>query len=316
MRKYKYATADDVHDVGLDLVRKMHGKYDGGPRLSTLEPYIEHAKTAPSNMAEFKVLQKLPLHPADAFIWYPNGEARAQQTMAPFLNKGFRVIGPDTLEQNGLMQRASQEYGNWGYTHEVEDWGPQPPPARPADRRTQAPAQAQMIQRPQEIIWAPQEGPQTALLQCPVFEVFYGGARGGGKTDGMVGDWIQHSSLYGENAVGIFVRRNRTQLSEVIARTKQLFPKLGARYNETKSEWRMQGGGRLRFVYLEHDADAENYQGHNYTRVYIEEVTNFPSPGRSISSKRPYAPQPGSRLGCDLQVILEALVITGSRPGT
>lgn len=136
-----------------------------------------------------------------------------------------------------------------------------------------------MIQRPQEIIWAPQEGPQTALLQCPVFEVFYGGARGGGKTDGMVGDWIQHSSLYGENAVGIFVRRNRTQLSEVIARTKQLFPKLGARYNETKSEWRMQGGGRLRFVYLEHDADAENYQGHNYTRVYIEEVTNFPSPG-------------------------------------
>jgi len=122
MRKYKYATADDVHDVGLDLVRKMQGKYDGGPRLSTLEPYIEHAKTAPSNMAEFKVLQKLPLHPADAFIWYPTGEARAGQTMAPFLNKGFRVIGPDTLNQNGLMQRASHAYGNWGYNLEVEDW--------------------------------------------------------------------------------------------------------------------------------------------------------------------------------------------------
>ena len=38
-------------------------------------------------------------------------------------------------------------------------------------------------------------------------------------------------------------------------------------------------GARLRFVYLERDADAENYQGHNYTRVYIEEVTNFPAPG-------------------------------------
>lgn len=129
------------------------------------------------------------------------------------------------------------------------------------------------------VIWAPQEGPQTALLQCPVFEVFYGGARGGGKTDGMIGDWLQHSSLYGEHAIGIFVRRNRTQLSEVIARTKQIFGKMaGAKYNETKSEWVMPEGGRLRFVYLERLADAENYQGHSYTRVYIEEVTNFPSP--------------------------------------
>lgn len=130
----------------------------------------------------------------------------------------------------------------------------------------------------QVVIWEPQAGPQTALLQCPVFEVFYGGARGGGKTDGMIGDWLQHSALYGENAIGIFVRRNRTQLSEVIARTKQLFNKLGAKYNETKSEWLMPTGARLRFVYLERLADAENYQGHSYTRVYIEEVTNFPSP--------------------------------------
>ena len=37
--------------------------------------------------------------------------------------------------------------------------------------------------------WGPQKGPQTALLACPVFEVFFGGARGGGKTDGMLGEW-------------------------------------------------------------------------------------------------------------------------------
>ena len=29
--------------------------------------------------------------------------------------------------------------------------------------------------------WEPQKGPQTALLACPVFEVFFGGARGGGR---------------------------------------------------------------------------------------------------------------------------------------
>jgi len=129
----------------------------------------------------------------------------------------------------------------------------------------------------QTILWSPQPGPQTALLECPIFEVFYGGARGGGKTESSIGDWLQHSSQYQEAAIGIFVRRKFKQLAEVIARTKQIFPKLGARYNEQKAEWRMANGARLKFVYLERDSDAEEYQGHNYTRVYVEEVTNFPS---------------------------------------
>jgi hypothetical protein len=131
----------------------------------------------------------------------------------------------------------------------------------------------------QKVIWQPQPGPQTALLECPIFEVFYGGARGGGKTEGSIGDWLQHSSQYGEHAIGIFVRRKLTQLSEVIARTKQIFVKLGAKYNEQQKTWTMPQGGRLKFVYLERDSDAEEYQGHSYTRIYVEELTNFPSAG-------------------------------------
>jgi hypothetical protein len=129
----------------------------------------------------------------------------------------------------------------------------------------------------QTVIWQPQEGPQVALLSCPVFEIFYGGARGGGKTESSIGDWLQHSSQYGEDAIGIFFRRKLVQLAEVIARTKQIFPKLGAKYNEQQKTWSMANGARLKFAYLERDSDAEEYQGHNYTRVYVEEVTNFPS---------------------------------------
>lgn len=136
----------------------------------------------------------------------------------------------------------------------------------------------EIVSPTQEIIWQPQPGPQTALLECPVFEIFYGGARGGGKTESSIGDWLQHSGLYKEDAIGIFVRRKLTQLSEVIARTRQLFTKLNAKYNEQQKTWTMANGARLRFVYLERDADAEEYQGHSYTRIYIEEVTNFPSP--------------------------------------
>jgi len=61
--------------------------------------------------------------------------------------------------------------------------------------------------------WEPQPGPQTALLACPVFEVFFGGARGGGKTDGMLGEWASHADLHGKNAVGLMVRREQAQLT-------------------------------------------------------------------------------------------------------
>jgi hypothetical protein len=130
-----------------------------------------------------------------------------------------------------------------------------------------------------QIIWEPQEGPQMALIECPVFEVFFGGARGGGKTEGSIGDWLQHAATYGENATGIFVRKQFKQLAEVVARTQQIFPKIGATYNITRAEWTFPNGARLKFVHLERDSDAENYQGHSYTRVYIEEATNFANPG-------------------------------------
>jgi hypothetical protein len=125
--------------------------------------------------------------------------------------------------------------------------------------------------------WEPQPGPQTALLACPVFEVFFGGARGGGKTDGMLGEWASHADLHGKNAVGLMVRRERVQLLETIERSRQIYVPIGARYNDQDKMWRWPNGARLRFAYLERDADADAYQGHSYTRVYVEELGTFPS---------------------------------------
>lgn len=39
----------------------------------------------------------------------------------------------------------------------------------------------------ENIVWAPQPGPQEALVHCPITLIGYGGARGGGKTDGVLG---------------------------------------------------------------------------------------------------------------------------------
>ncbi len=128
-----------------------------------------------------------------------------------------------------------------------------------------------------EVIWSPHAGPQTALIACPCFEVFFGGARGGGKTDGMLGEWISHQDQYGGHCIGLMVRRERTQLVETIERSRLLYLPLGAKFNEVDKMWRFPNGSRLRFAYLERDADADAYMGHSYTRVYVEEITTFPS---------------------------------------
>ena len=128
------------------------------------------------------------------------------------------------------------------------------------------------------VIWEPQEGPQTLLLTCPHFEVFYGGARGGGKTDGVLGDWLGHADRYGRHANGLMVRRELTQLRETIERSKELYAPLGARYVDDEKQWRFRNGARIKFAYLERDSDADTYQGHSYTRLYIEEIGNFPDP--------------------------------------
>lgn len=128
------------------------------------------------------------------------------------------------------------------------------------------------------IAWAPQRGPQTALITCPIFEAFFGGARGGGKTDGMLGEWAIHADRYGKDAIGLMLRRTRIELTETFERAKVLFKPLGAVFTEVPMRCFMPGGGRLTFAYLEKDRDAEGYQGHSYTRVYVEELGNFPNP--------------------------------------
>lgn len=134
----------------------------------------------------------------------------------------------------------------------------------------------------QNVVWAPASGPQRALLSCPVFEALFGGARGGGKTDALLGDWAQHSSEYGEHAIGLVVRRSAKQLGEMFQRARALFQPLGAKFVGSPETGGMRvtmpGGGRLIFAYLRKDSDADEYQGWSITRLYVEEVGNFPSP--------------------------------------
>lgn len=127
-----------------------------------------------------------------------------------------------------------------------------------------------------EIIWDAQPK-QAAFIACPCDDVGFGGARGGGKSDAVIGDWACHEDQYKSDAIGLAFRRERTQLTELIERAKSVLCQIGHKWHEQDKYFRGPNGGRLRFSYLENDADADSYQGHSYTRLYPEEMGTFPS---------------------------------------
>ncbi len=127
------------------------------------------------------------------------------------------------------------------------------------------------------IAWGPQPGPQASLVRCPVEEIFYGGSRGGGKSDGMLGKFGLKAAKYGSKARGVFFRRELPQLDSAIDRSREMYGPVGAQYSEWKKTWMFPNGATLRFRSLERDQDAEKYQGHSYTDVFFEELTNYPN---------------------------------------
>lgn len=131
---------------------------------------------------------------------------------------------------------------------------------------------------PAQVAWRPQPGPQTALLACPIGDVFFGGARGGGKTDGLLGDFLTQAGRYKRHARGVLFRRSYREIEEVEERARAIYPLLGARENRGKHIWIFPGGATLRMRYLKRDADASNYQGHQYTWMGFDELGNWATP--------------------------------------
>jgi len=128
------------------------------------------------------------------------------------------------------------------------------------------------------LVWAPQAGPQKALVDCPFVETFFGGSRGGGKTDGILGKWAIKSWRYGSAFNGVFFRKEMPQSDDLIERAKEIYLPLGADWREQPRSFRMPGGGRVRFRPLENVTDAEKYQGQNLTDAAVEEAGNYPEP--------------------------------------
>ena len=123
-------------------------------------------------------------------------------------------------------------------------------------------------------MWNPQPK-QKILLDCRYPLVFFGGARGGGKTNGILGKYgVKASRSKRVNA--IFFRQEMPQADDLIEEAKDIYCRIGARWREQRRMFEFESGSRVRFRPLETEKDAAKYQGQNLTDAAVEEAGNYP----------------------------------------
>jgi hypothetical protein len=126
-----------------------------------------------------------------------------------------------------------------------------------------------------EIIFQANEGPQTQFLAASEREVFYGGARGGGKSFALLADPLRYCTKQKHRA--LIIRRTMPELRDLINHSQQLYPKAypGAKWREQEKEWKFPSGARIEFGYAENLTDVLRYQGQSYTWIGIDELPQY-----------------------------------------
>ena len=130
----------------------------------------------------------------------------------------------------------------------------------------------------ENVIFQPNEGPQTQFLAASEREVFYGGARGGGKSYAMLIDPLRY--CHKENHRCLLLRRSMPELRDMINHSQRLYGRAfpGAKWREQEKEWRFPSGARIEFGYAENLTDVLRYQGQSYTWIGIDELPQYPTP--------------------------------------
>jgi len=151
--------------------------------------------------------------------------------------------------------------------------------------------------------WFPQPGPQLAALEADwCDEVFYGGERGGGKSDFQLGYQEDGALRYGANWRGIMFRKTYAELEELQGRAMEIFPQSGGFFKSQASVdypysncWYWPSGASVKMRYIENERDYGRYHGHQYTGISFDEVTEYATPSgllRMLSTLRSAAGVP------------------------
>lgn len=126
--------------------------------------------------------------------------------------------------------------------------------------------------------WVPFPGPQSLALAISTDrryrEILFGGARGGAKTSASIA--ILSRRIRDQRAKQLVIRRNAEDLSDFEDRAQQAYVVLGIKLRRHPMVLTGKNTGRILGGHLKDDDAYTKYQGHEYCRINIEELTQIP----------------------------------------
>jgi hypothetical protein len=158
--------------------------------------------------------------------------------------------------------------------------------------------------------WRPTKR-QEDFLSVPdsVFEVMFGGAAGGGKSESLLLLPIVREFYKNSDFKALILRRTYPELErELIIRSQEYYPPTGAVYNEAKKRWHWPSfGSYIQFGYAEHEKDVRAYDTAEYSLIEFDELTSF--------TEFQYKYLAFSRCRTKADSGLPAIVRSGTNPG-
>lgn len=121
--------------------------------------------------------------------------------------------------------------------------------------------------------WSPHQKQEEALAR-PEFEIGFGGARGGGKTDAGLA-WIRYDSD-NPRLRGLVVRKNSIDLGDWIARARAMYAD-EAVITGNPPVLKFNGGATYILGHIKDEKAYSKYQGQEFPRMLFEELEQIPS---------------------------------------
>lgn len=128
--------------------------------------------------------------------------------------------------------------------------------------------------------WEPQVGPQMKAAASPIDFTLFGGTRGGGKTDCLLGRHIKGVEQYGNHWNGLVVRRKYKEFAELRRRIDEMIaaglPAERVGGDQQINMIRFKNGASVTLAAIQRLEFVGDFVGQQYTEISIDEATTFP----------------------------------------
>jgi len=123
-----------------------------------------------------------------------------------------------------------------------------------------------------QIHWEPTPKQEEALVRTE-FEILFGGARGGGKTDAGQA-WLLYDKDH-PRYKALVIRKNANDLHDWMDRARHMYLPTKAIF--IQNEIKFPSGAKIVLGHLKDENAYEKYQGHEYHKTLIEELEQIPT---------------------------------------